>query len=94
MKIYLKLTMKTIVSRLNEMIDWTVKNNIPKGMNVILKIYKTPISTHIEYCTYGWPRVTRHRKRNIILKLEGTERRVTKLIKRVNDCSEKKGRMS
>ena len=38
-------------------------------------------------CTQVWAQVLRHGNRSVILKLEGIQRRETKLIKRVNDYS-------
>ena len=57
--------------------------NIPliNRERIISQIYKTPIRTHIEYSTQAWTPVSRHENWSIILKLEGIQRRVTKIIK-------------
>ena len=71
----------SIVSRANRMNGWMIRNFILRETNVILKIYKTLISSHIE----DWAIMLKHENWSVILKLEGIQRRVTKLIKRVKD---------
>ena len=52
-----------------------------------LDIYKTLIISHIKYCILTRNTVFRQRKLNVILKLEGIQRRVIKIIKNVKDYS-------
>ena len=74
-------TKKTTVPRVNGMIDWMVRNFISRVANVVLRIYKTLMRPHREYCTQSWAPLLRHGNWNVILRLEGIQRRVTKIIK-------------
>ena len=52
--IHLKLTTKntlSVISRVNGMMGWMVRNFILNETNINRKIYKTLISIRIEYCT-------------------------------------------
>ena len=40
--------------------DWMVRNFISREANVFLKIYKTLITSLLEYCTKTWPPMSRH----------------------------------
>ena len=54
-----------------------------KEANVALKIYKTLIRPHIEYCAS----VSKNGDLSVIWRLEGIQRKLTKIIKRVKDYS-------
>ena len=69
----------SIVSRANKMIAWMVRKFISREVNV-LKIYKTLIKPHIEYCTPARAHISRHRNWRVMLRLEGIQKRVTKII--------------
>ena len=42
-------------------------NGMQREANIVLKIYKTLIKPHIEYCTQAWALVLRHRNWSVIL---------------------------
>ena len=79
----------SIVSKANQKFGWTMRNVLSRDAYVICRIYKALIRPHIEYCTQAWAPVARHGNWNLILKLEGVQRRVTKVIKSLGDLSYK-----
>ena len=56
---------------------------------VIINIYKTLIRPHIEYCTQAWAPVARHGNWSLILKLEGIQRNITRVIYGLEDLNYK-----
>ena len=58
-----------------------IRNFISWKADVVLKIYKTLIKPYIEYCSQAWTPVLRHGNWNVILRLEGIQRRMMKIIK-------------
>lgn len=70
----------SIVSKANQKIGWTMRNILSRSAYVIMRVYKTLIRPHLEYCTQAWAPVARHGNWKLILKLEGVQRRVTRLI--------------
>ena len=71
-----------IVSRANRKIGWMVRNLISREANGVFKIHITLIRPHIEYCTQVWASLSKHWNWSVILRLEGIQRRVKKLIKK------------
>ena len=63
-----------------------VKNFISREANLVLKIYKI-IRPHLECCTQAWAPVMRYGNWSAILRVEGLQRKVIKIIKRVKDYS-------
>ena len=55
----------------------------------ILIVYKTLIRPHIEYCTQAWAPVARHGNWSLILKLEGIQRNITRVIYGLEDLNYK-----
>ena len=60
--------------------NWITRNLINKDRSVMLPVYKTLI-IHLEYCVQLWNPVPEHGNWSLILKLEGVQRRFT----RIND---------
>ena len=73
----------SIVLKAKEMISWVIKNFISREENVVLRIYKT--SYRILYSGLGSSIETWKLKFNI--EIGGIHKRVTKIIKRVQDYS-------
>ena len=48
--------------------------------SVMLPVYKTLIRPHLEYCVQLWNPVPEHGCWSLILKLEGVQRRFTRMI--------------
>lgn len=76
-----------IISKANQKIGWVMRNILSRDANVIIRVYKTLIRPHIEYCTQAWAPVARHGNWNLILKLEGVQRKLTKKINGFGDFS-------
>ena len=71
------------------MIGWMVRNFISRDLIrvlhifktvAVLKICKTLIRSLIEYCTSVWAPVSRHGIWSVILRLEGVQKRVIKIM--------------
>ena len=71
----------------NRMRSWMVRSFISREANTVLKAYKTLISPQIEYSSQAWDPVSRHGNYSVIVRLEGIQRRVIKIIKRIKDYS-------
>ena len=56
------------------------RNLINKDRSVMLPVYKTLIRPHLEYCVQLWNPVPEHGNWSLILKLEGIQRRFTRMI--------------
>ena len=69
------------------MIGWMVRNFISREANVVLKIYETLIRPHIEYCILAQVPISRDENWGVILRLDGIQRIVRKIIKRIKDYS-------
>ena len=68
------------VSKANKLICWITRNLINKDRSVMLPVYKTLIRPHLEYCVQLWNPVPEHGNWSLILKLEGVQRRFTRMI--------------
>ena len=68
------------ISRANKMICWVARNVILRDRRTMLAIYKSLIRPHIEYCVQLWNPVAEFGNWNLILALEGVQRRFTRLI--------------
>ena len=68
------------VSKANKLICWITRNLINKDRSVMLPVYETLIRPHLEYCVQLWNPVPEHGNWLLILKLEGVQRRFTRMI--------------
>ena len=68
------------ISKANKLICWITRNLINKDRSVMLPVYKTLIRPHLEYCVQLWNPVAEHGNWSLILKLEGVQRRFTRMI--------------
>lgn len=71
---------KTCISKANKMIAWVTRNLINRDKKVLLNIYKTIVRPNLEYCAQLWSPVAAHGNWNLILLLEGVQRRFTRLV--------------
>ena len=72
-----------IVSVINkgiQIVCWTTLNLISREKSLMLRIYKTLIRPHLEYCVQLWNPVAEHGNCFTILKIEGIQRRFTRVI--------------
>ena len=49
----------------------------------MLRVYKTLIRPHLEFCVQLWNPVAEHEKWSLILRIEGVQRRFTRMIEEV-----------
>ena len=68
------------ISKANKLICWITRSLINKDRNVMLPVYKTLIRPHLEYCVQLWNPVPEHGNWSLILKIEGVQRRFTRMI--------------
>ena len=68
------------VSKANQMICWIARNVISREKTLMLRVYKSIIRPHLEYCVQLWNPATEHGNWALILKIEGVQRRYTRLI--------------
>ena len=71
--IHLKLQSHFVLSKVNRMVSWMVRNIISREANV-LKIYKFLIRPHIAYYTQAWASVFRYGNGSVILGLMGIQK--------------------
>ena len=69
----------SVVSRVNGMTRWMARNFLLREVNAVLKINKTLIRPDIEYSSHALDPVSRHGNWSLLLRLEGIQRRVTKI---------------
>ena len=68
------------ISKANKLICWITRNMINRGKDVMLPIYKTLIRPYLEYCVQLWNPAPEHGNWSLILKIEGVQRRFTRMI--------------
>ena len=76
-----------VVSRANEMVGWMVRTSVSKEPNVVLKMYKIQVRLNIKYYTKTWAPILKHLNWSIKLRLQGIQKRGTKIIKKIKDYS-------
>ena len=59
------------ISKANQMICWITRNTISREKSLMLRIYKTLIRPHLEYCVQLWNPASEHGNWSLILKIEG-----------------------
>jgi hypothetical protein len=79
----------SMISKANQKIGWVMRNIISRDAYVITTVYKTLIRPHVEYCTQAWAPVARHGNWNFILKLEGIQRKITRIINGLGELNYK-----
>ena len=62
------------------MICWITRNLISREQSLMLRIYKTLIHPHLEYCVQLWNPAPEHGNWSQILKIEGVQQRFTRMI--------------
>ena len=71
------------ISKANKLICWIARNWISRDRFVMIRIYKTLIRPHLEQCVQLWNPAVEHGNWSLILRLEGVQRRYTRLIDEV-----------
>ena len=65
------------------MICWITRNLIRREKVLMLRIYKALVRPHLEYCIQLWNPAPEHGNWSTILKIEGVQRRFTRMIDEV-----------
>ena len=68
------------ISKANKLICWITRNLINKDKSVMVPVYKTLIRPQLEYCVQLWNPAPEHGNWSLILKIEGVQRRFTRMI--------------
>ena len=74
---------KASICKANQMICWIARNVICRDHTTMLAIYKTLIRPHVENCVQLWNPVAEFGNWQLILALEGVQRRFTRLIDKI-----------
>ena len=62
------------------MIAWVTRTFVSRDVEVMLKIYKSMIRPHMEYCVQLWSPLPAHGNWGLILAIEDIQRKFTRLI--------------
>ena len=68
------------ISKANQLICWITRSLISRDKSVLLPVYKTLIRPHLEYCVQLWNPAPEHGNWSLILRIEGVQRRFTRMI--------------
>ena len=74
---------ESCISKANQMLCWITRNLISREKLLMLRVYKTLIRPHLEYCVQLWNPVAEHGNWSLILRIEGVQRRFTRMIEKV-----------
>ena len=68
------------INKANACVAWVTRSLISRNSEVMLKIYKSMIRPHLEYCVQLWSPLPSHGNWGVILALENIQRKYTRLI--------------
>ena len=71
------------INKANKMTCWKTRNLISREKVLMLRIYKALVRPHLEYCVQLWNPAPEHGNWSTILKIEGVQRRFTRMIDEV-----------
>ena len=71
------------INKANSMIAWVTRTFVSREKEVMLKIYKSMIRPHIEYCVQLWSPLPAHGNWRLILAIEDVQRKFTRLINNI-----------
>ena len=74
---------ESCVSKANQMICWISRNLISRERSLMLRVYKTLIRPHLEYCVQLWNPAAEHGNWSLIMRIESVQRRFTRMIEGV-----------
>ena len=77
---YMQPAFDQISSKSSQMICFITRNLISREKSLMLRIYKTLIRPNLEYCVQLWSPAPEHGNWSMILKIEGVQRRFTRMI--------------
>ena len=68
------------INKASSCVAWVARSLISRDSEVMLKIYKSMIRPHIEYCVQLWSPLPSHGNWGVILALENIQRKFTRMI--------------
>ena len=68
------------ISKVNQMICWIARSIISREKSLMLRVYKTLVRPHLEYCVQLWNPMPEHGNWATIIKIEGIQRRFTRMM--------------
>ena len=68
------------INKANSLIAWVTRTFVSRTKEVMLKIYKSMIRPHLEYCVQLWSPLPAHGNWGLILSIENIQRKFTRLI--------------
>ena len=66
------------ISKANQMICWIARSIISREKSLMLRVYKTLVTPHLEYCVQLWNPLPTHRNWATVIRIEGIQRRFKK----------------
>ena len=79
----------SIINKANSSIAWILRSNITRSPEIMLKMYKTIIRPHLEYCVQLWNPLPSHGNWGLIMCIENVQRRFTRSIEGIGLLSYK-----
>ncbi len=74
---------ESCVGKANQMLCWISRNLISREKSLMLRIYKTLVRPHLEYCVQLWNPAAEYGNWSLIMRIEGVQRRFTRMIEGV-----------
>ena len=74
---------ESCISKANQMLCWISRNLISREKSLMLRVYKTLIRPHLEYCVQLWNPAAEHGNWSLILRIESVQRRFPRMIEEV-----------
>ena len=74
---------ESCISKANQMLCWISRNLISREKLLMLRVYKTLIRPHLEYCVQLWNPAAEHGNWSLIMRIESVQRRFTRMIEGV-----------
>ena len=68
------------IAKANRMLGWLSRTIISRERDVMVRLYKSLIRPHLEYCTQAWSPVVKHGSWNVIDEIENVQRSFTRMI--------------
>ena len=68
------------IAKANRIVGWISRTIISRKPEVMVRIYKSLVRPHLEYCTQVWAPVAKHGNWNVISDIEDVQRSFTRMI--------------
>ena len=70
----------SFISKANQMICWIARSIISREKSLMLRVYKTLVRPHLEYCVQLWNPLPEHGNWAPVIRIESIQRRFTRMI--------------